>query len=141
MIDSKENTMFSPKDCISRKMMKCHRITAGIFRKHLLPFNITNSQLSILFVTSKHQRLTQSILSEKLSLEKSSMSRNIRRLIESRFLAKDGQKIYLTQKGKVLLKKVIPHWQNAMQEIRAILEEDGEVALNSILSKLSRAKS
>lgn len=44
---------FNPSECISGKVMRLNRITANVFRKYLMPFNITDSQLSILFVLTK----------------------------------------------------------------------------------------
>ncbi|MBO6515704.1 MAG: hypothetical protein JJ975_04050 [Bacteroidia bacterium] len=67
---------FDPRMCISGKMTRINRITANIFRKHLHPYDITNSQTTILFILSKHQGLPQKRLSEIAVLEKSTLLLN-----------------------------------------------------------------
>ncbi|HFC00744.1 MAG TPA: MarR family transcriptional regulator [Phaeodactylibacter sp.] len=130
---------FTPSDCISGKVMKCNRIVANLFRKHLKPFNITDSQLSIIFVISKAKNSNQKKISELLYLEKSTVNRNLNRLLQKGVIAYTGKKeLTLTKQGKQLLNAVIPHWEKAMTEIRILLNEDGENALNLLTKKLTR---
>ncbi|MGX1928016.1 MarR family winged helix-turn-helix transcriptional regulator [Flagellimonas sp. 2504JD4-2] len=120
-------------------MMKCKRIIANIFRKHLRPFGITDSQLSILFVITKGSAVNQKRISEKLHMEKSTVNRNLNRLIDSDYISTDQDSfLFTTEKGKEFLDGIIPHWHNAMAEVREILEQDGENAINLILGKLSK---
>ncbi len=128
----------NPSTCISGNIMKCKRIIANIFRKHLRPFGITDSQLSILFVVTKGNSVNQKRISEKLHMEKSTVNRNLIRLIEKQFISTDENALlFTTKKGKEFLEGVLPHWNNAMSEVRGILEKDGENAINLILTKLS----
>ncbi len=50
--------------------MRLNRATAYVFRKYLKPFNITDNQLSILFVLTYIDGLTQKQLSNITQLEK-----------------------------------------------------------------------
>jgi len=129
----------NPSVCISGNMMKCNRIVANVFRKHLKPFSITDSQLSILFVVTKGKAVNQKKISEILFLEKSTVNRNISRLIDSQYIAFDSN-LFLntTQKGKQFLEKVLPHWDMAMKEIRNILGEEGIEAVALIANKLTK---
>ena len=128
----------NPKACISGKIMRCNRIVASVFRKHLKPFGITNSQLSTLFIISKTPNPTQKLLSDKMYMDKSTVNRNLKRLIENNFIEKITiHDLQVTTKGKELLEQVIPHWENAMTEIKQLLEEEGEEALNIIVQKLT----
>lgn len=128
----------NPQICISRKITTCNRIVASVFRKHLKPFNITNSQLSTLFIISKAPDPTLKLLSDKMYMDKSTVNRNLKRLIENKLIEKlTIHDLQITKKGKVLLEDVIPHWEKAMKEIRELLEEEGESALNIVLHKLT----
>ena len=128
---------FNPLECISGKIMKCNRIVANTFRKHIAQFNITDSQMSIIFVISKAKNLNQKKLSEMLYLEKSTVNRNIDRLLQKEIITyNDSKELVLTSSGMELLKDIIPHWQNAMEEIRQILKEEGENALNLLTTQL-----
>ncbi|WP_299887393.1 MarR family winged helix-turn-helix transcriptional regulator [uncultured Lacinutrix sp.] len=128
----------NPRSCISMKMMKCNRIVSNVFRKYLKPFGITNSQLSTLFVITKANNPTQKLLSQMLYMDKSSVNRNLKRLIDNGYVAKlNIHDLQTTIKGKELLEQVIPHWEKAMKDIREELEDEGELALNMVLQKLT----
>jgi DNA-binding MarR family transcriptional regulator len=128
----------NPRVCISGKMMKCNRIVASVFRKHLKPFGITNSQLSTLFIISKAPNPSLKVLSTMMYMDKSTVNRNLKRLIDNKLIIKlTIHDLQITTQGKSLLEIVIPHWNNAMTEIRELLEEDGEMALNIVLQKLT----
>lgn len=128
-----------PRTCIASKIMKSHRIINGIFRKHLKDFGLTNSQMSILFILSKRGRLKQHVLSEILYLEKSSVSRNMKRLFENELVSRqDFPVIEITEKGLELLESIIPHWNAAMEETRSKLGESGEAGLDMMLTNLTQ---
>ncbi len=119
--------------------MKANRLIGQIYRKHILPFELTNSQLSILFMISNGIHINQAKLAEMLAMEKSTVSRNLRRLLESELIIKSPQNnLTMTRKGKSLLKKVIPAWDQAMKEARSVLGHNGEKAVNLILNKLTK---
>jgi len=130
-----------PRTCLSAKVLLISRITAGIFRKYLGPFNITDSQLSVLFILEKKGGMTQKELSEIVRLEKSSLNRNITRMIENGFLTrKKFPVIDITIKGKELANNVVPEWNKAMDEMHSFLDQDGEEALELVLNKLTNPK-
>lgn len=140
-MDYKNIESFNPQECISGKMTRINRITANIFRKHLKPFGVTNSQLTLLFVLSKKNNLNQKQLSDIAVLEKSSLNRNLNRLIEAGLISKDKFPIIrITEKGKILVDEIIPVWRSAMDEIEDLLEEDGQEALSILISKLHKNK-
>lgn len=121
--------------------MRCNRIIANTFRKHLSQFNVTDSQLSILFIISKIERLNQKKISDILILEKSSVHRNLNRLLQNGLINyKEGTTLSLTKKGKDKLETIIPHWQNAMNEIKIVLSVEGENSLNELHTKLLQIK-
>lgn len=127
---------FNPKECIAGKAMKISRVVTQVFRKHMAAFDVTNSQLTVLFITAKRGAVTQKDLSDMLALEKSTISRNMKRLFDRGLLVKDKKEINITTEGKQFLEEIIPHWRNAMEEIRVLLKDDGEEALNAIIGKL-----
>lgn len=127
----------NPSKCISGKMMRISRLTANIFRKYLSPFDITDSQLSLMFVLYKRGGLTQKQVTDLIHMEKSSLNRNLKRLIERGYLDRSKFPIIsVSLEGKKLLEKVVPEWEKAMSEIRSLLGDDGETAVSSILTKL-----
>ncbi len=127
-----------PRQCISSRILKCNRIISSVFRKHLLPYNITNSQMSILFILAKKGASTQQELATMLYLEKSTISRNMKRLFDGDLIVKKiAKQIEITIAGKDFLEKIIPAWDCAMEESRALLTEKGEEALTLLLNQLT----
>lgn len=132
-----EKTDFS--SCISGKVNRIARVTSSIFRKHLSPHNITESQLSILFVISKKEKITQKLLSDFLLLEKSTVNRGIKRLIKNKYLSESELPLLvITEAGIMFVNQVVPSWQKAMDEISELLKDDGIEEINSVLNKLTR---
>lgn len=129
---------FTPGECISGKIARINRITANIFRKYLAPFKVTDSQLTLLFVLTKAGGLTQKELSDFIYLEKSSLNRNLKRLIEKEFLTrKKFPVIKITHEGKLFVEQIIPEWKKAMAEIRIIIGDEGEQSVSILLKKLT----
>jgi predicted transcriptional regulator len=126
-----------PKLCINGKVSRAKRIVNGVFRKHLKEFGITSSQLSMLFVVSKRGKISQSELGNILYLEKSSVSRNKRRLVSQGWVENEGLNLIMAKDGLMLLDKIIPAWDKAMDEIKDKLGEDGQNGLNVMLSQLT----
>ncbi len=128
----------NPKNCIVSMTMKINRLMNKIFRKHLEGIDITLSQLGMMFLISKKEVIEQHQIGEILILEKSTVTRNLKRLIDGGFLLKKiDRKIYVTTKGKRLVEKAIPKWDNAMSEAREIIKQNGVEAINHLLNKLN----
>jgi len=129
---------FNPSTCISGKMMKCNRIIANVFRKHLAPFHITDSQLSILFIITKANDTNQKKISDILYLEKSTVNRNLKRLLDNNYIMyTEGSYLSITDPGKVFLEELIPHWNTAMKELKLLLSNEGVNSLDFLSKQLS----
>ncbi len=127
-----------PRLCISGRISRIQRIVSEIFRKELKPYDLSNSQLSILFVLSKRPQAMQKEICDILYLEKSSLSRNLTRLFSKNYVTKlDNGMVQISHEGKVHLEKVIPAWENAMKTARKKLREEGEDALQLVLNNLT----
>jgi DNA-binding MarR family transcriptional regulator len=89
-------------------------------------------------VISKAKNPTQKRISELLYLEKSTVNRNLERLLQQKVISfADGKDLVLTEAGLQLLNNIIPHWEKAMTEIKEILTNEGETALNLLAKQLT----
>jgi DNA-binding MarR family transcriptional regulator len=130
-----EKTDFA--SCIAGKVGRISRLTSNIFRKHLAKHDITESQLSILFITSKVKEITQKQISEFYYLEKSTVSRNLKRLVDKGYLdQKQLPRIVITTAGLDFVTEVIPSWESAMKEIKKELGDSGIEAIDEVIAKL-----
>jgi DNA-binding MarR family transcriptional regulator len=74
-----------------------------------------------------------------LALEKSSLSRNLKRLISSDFIFKTSKgELRITEAGKSKLETVIPSWEKAKSEIAIILGTRGQHALDLIINHIAK---
>lgn len=129
---------FNPRNCIASKIQKSNRIINNIFRKHLKQFGLSNSQISILFVLSKKKIISQAELGQFLYLEKSTVNRNIKRLIDNKLLfINSNNKIEISEKGINQVISIIPIWENAMEEVSKLLGEKGNNSLDNVLYTLT----
>ncbi len=130
-----------PRTCISSKISKVNRIVANIFRKHLKPYDITDSQLTALLVITKVGDITQKNIADFLYLEKSTVNRNLKRLIDNEYIKNHSSTKYATtEKGRIFLESVIPQWHLAMDEVQDILGIEGVDALNQLENILTLKK-
>lgn len=138
MTDHPKLNACDPSQCIASRMLKCNRIITAIFRTHLLPYNITSSQIGILFLLNKAGEKSQQALADHLYLEKSTVSRNMQRLLQQGYIVRLGTKLIgITDKGNDFLETLIPAWDKAMAEARARLKGEGEEALTILLNQLT----
>lgn len=140
-MEFKNLSSFNPSACINGQIARIYRISNAIFRKYVSPFGITNSQLSLLFICAKMNHLNQKQLATIAQLEKSSLNRNLRRLVSQGLITKDEfPLIRITTKGRLLLEDVIPAWEEAMQEIKLKLGDEGVASLQMIHQSLTSNK-
>ena len=130
-----------PWICVVSKLSLSLRVVGAIYRRHLKVHNITMSQLALLMVVGKYKFLPQSEIGKKLMLERSTVTRDLKRMIEKGYFIKKYDKsrpvIYITDKGATYTESIIPDWKAATEEAKRKLGEDGEQALNLIIQKLT----
>ena len=124
---------FKFEECISTRVNSISRVIDQVYRKHLSGTETTESQLSILFVLYDKGKVEQKVVSDFLKLEKSSLTRNLSRLIQKGYVIKEGPVnrpiLELTPSGKTKVLEIKPKWQAAMEELYELL---GENAFNSL---------
>jgi len=111
-----------------------------MFRNHFSELNVTNSQSSIFLILLKMEELTQSELGKILDLERSTICRDLARLIEQGYLYKTkGNKsplVGLTKKGKDFALAIFEEWEKGYKETRDLLGKDGIAALRNLEKKI-----
>ena len=135
-----EHENFNPSVCISNKVRQLNRVIANIYRKYLSPFQITDSQLTILFVLTKKGKLPQKDICRGLLLEKSSLNRNLNRLVDRGLISKaDFPLVQITDPGIELVNAIIPEWEKALKETEQLLHNDGVLAIDLLTQKIQQS--
>jgi len=132
--------------CIADKLRLMNRIVTQLYDEALRPTGMTTSQMNILVVVAKYGEATPVELGDWLHMEKSTLSRNVRRLKQNGWLtiqpAETGRThtLKLTSKGSKALQKGLPLWESAQREAQAILGKTGVEEIMRVAGKVRSAE-
>lgn len=118
---------FSPVTCVGGQVRKLNRIISKKYNDAFRHFGINISQVNILFVVSSRQGILQIEIANRLVLERSTLHRDIKRLIDRKLLRTEknlGTKspsVYMTDEGKAFVKSIVPVWKQVQEELDEIL--------------------
>ncbi len=117
--------------CIADKLRLLNRIITQLYDGALRPTGMTTSQMNILVVVAKYGEATPLQVGNWLHMEKSTLSRNLRRLQQNGWLrvleSSKGRthSLKLTSRGSQALEKGLPLWESAQTEAETILGKAG----------------
>jgi DNA-binding MarR family transcriptional regulator len=130
------------RECIAMRVRLLNRLVTKIYDKHLRPYGLRTAQQTILVAISLMQSPTPTQIERRLTLEKSTVSRNVERMQRRGWVefvsSEDGRshRLTLTAKGAELLAETTGAWQAAQKKVVSLLGKRGVTALSSILSTL-----
>ncbi|MEH6535034.1 MAG: MarR family winged helix-turn-helix transcriptional regulator [Psychroserpens sp.] len=130
---------YNVEHCIGNRLRCLSRIVDKDFRSSLKDFDITESQLSILFALTKLGKVEQGKIGEALVLERSTVSRNVKLLEKREILTKTTDyrpEIELTTKGHNLIQAIMPVWESLMDTFMAKIGNEGLENIKSLEEKL-----
>jgi DNA-binding MarR family transcriptional regulator len=92
-------------------------------------------------VIALKQPISPVALSRMLDLEKSSLSRNLRPLIESKLVISEGpreggQSLSVTAKGRTVLQQALPAWHKAQAKIISLTGQDIVSKLDAMIARI-----
>lgn len=126
--------------CIGNRLRALSRIVDKQYRLKLKAFDITESQLSILFALRKMGKVEQGKIGETLVLERSTVSRNVKLLEKREIITRTSDyrpEIELTTKGDELVNTLIPIWKTLMDDLMTKLGLEGLSPLETLENKLT----
>lgn len=127
------------QQCIGSRIRQLSRIVDGYFRSHLAAFGITENQMTILFALHKMGKVEQGVIGQHLSLERSTVSRNIKLLEKRGLVVKSSQyrpDITLTEQGVIMVNQLVPIWESIMDNLFDKLGETGIDSLKKIEERI-----
>lgn len=140
---SNKDDFFIPP-CLCNKVNMISRMINTMYRQAFTNHNISNEQISILLVLNAQKKCTQQFLADKLSIEKSTFSRNIVKMIEhgwiNRVQGKNAKEklISLTAKGRDKHTEVVPVWQEVQRKATRMLGFSTIKELDRMLIELKK---
>lgn len=134
-------------ECLGMPVRMLHRAVSAVYDDALAEHGVGIAQLNLLVAVERlGERATPALITRVLMLEKSSVSREVDRLVERGWVTRSArsdsrsQKLDLTVAGQRLIDAVLPSWEAAQVRVRALLGDVGAEQLRSLGERLRPAE-
>ncbi len=129
-------------NCLARKVRQTNRVLSALYDDALRPHNIKASQFNILVAVGACGSASPAELQQHLDLEKSTVSRNVERMLANGWLEcmpkqERGLTYRLSRKGRQLMQRALPDWKAAQRLARRRLGSKGVQALEQLARSLN----
>ncbi len=127
--------------CLATRVRQLSRIVTRVYDDAMRPLGITASQYTLLAQLASRDGITAVEIGHDLDIEKSTLSRNLKRLMALEHILMDppagrrGRGLHLTLKGREILKKAFPIWQDAQRRTSAVMGIDTRGLLDAMVAK------
>ena len=114
------------------------RTVTGIYDDALRPVGVTVGQLNILAVVLRRGPVSPGVVARRLSIERSTMSRNVERMKRNGWLtirpgdSASSQELRITKEGRRIIEEAAPLWREAQGRARDILGAGGTEAIHQV---------
>jgi len=138
-----DETKMVERVCVAGGVRKLNRMVSAIYDGALAGTGLKTSQFSVLVAVSNRDKAKPAQLIKVLQMDESTLSRNVERMCARGWLRLErgedrrSHLIEVTDKGRALIRKCLPAWQQAQEEVSQRLGADSVAALRSALRKLS----
>jgi DNA-binding MarR family transcriptional regulator len=130
--------------CIATRVRQLSRIVTRVYDEAMRPLGITASQFTLLTQLAQQDAITAVEIGFTLDIEKSTLSRNLKRLLALGHIVMDppagrrGRGLHLTPKGRAVIKDAYPVWLEAQQRAIAVLGADSRSVLDGLLKQAEK---
>ena len=134
------------RTCVLMRARLISRVVTAIYDEGLRPLGIVSPQLALLVIISEIEPATRAEIGRYHHLDRSTLSRNLKPILSQSWAEEvqgegggRGRPIVLTQAGRDLIRKGAPAWRAAQARAKALLGEDGAVAITDIANSIMNA--
>lgn len=131
-------------NCLATRVRQLSRIITRVYDDAVRPLGITASQYTLLAQLASRDGITAVEIGQELDIEKSTLSRNLKRLLALDHISMDppagrrGRGLHLTPKGRSVLVEAYPIWQAAQNRALAAMGQDTRDTLDALLSRAEK---
>jgi DNA-binding MarR family transcriptional regulator len=130
------------RECLAVRLRMLNRVVTNIYDDALRPLGVKASQLNILVVTAKLGLARPADVCDRLQLDISTLSRNAERMKAKGWLEvvsdDDGraQPFRLTAKGRRLLERAMPAWEEAQEKVKKLIGADAVASIDDAVRRI-----
>lgn len=131
-------------NCIALRVRRMSRIITRLYDDALRPFGITASQYTLLTILAQQDGVTAVEIGADLDIEKSTLSRNLKRLVALGLIEMDapagrrGRGLHLTNKGEDIIKLAFPVWSGTQERVKSIVGSDISGQVDGLLGSVEK---
>jgi DNA-binding MarR family transcriptional regulator len=130
--------------CVATRVRQLSRIITRVYDDAMRPLGITGSQFTLLTQLAQQDGITAVEIGYSLDIEKSTLSRNLKRLLALGLIVMDppagrrGRGLHLTPKGQAVIKDAYPVWHAAQQRTLSAMGADSRGTLDRLVQSAER---
>jgi DNA-binding MarR family transcriptional regulator len=130
--------------CISTRVRQLSRIITRVYDDAMRPLGITASQFTLLTQLAQQDGITAVEIGHTLDIEKSTLSRNLKRLLALGHITMDppagrrGRGLHLTPKGQGVIQQGYPVWREAQTRTIRVLGPESRNTLDGLLGQAEK---
>lgn len=132
------------ESCIATRVRQLSRIVTRVYDDAMRSHGITASQFTLLTQLAQQDGITAAEIGFTLDIEKSTLSRNLKRLLALGHIIMDppagrrGRGLHLTPKGQLVIKEAYPVWQAAQKRATEVMGRDSRATLDDLVQHAER---
>ncbi len=130
--------------CLATRVRQLSRIVTRIYDDALRPHKITASQFTLLTQLAQTDGITAAEIGLELDIEKSTLSRNLKRLLALGHIVMDppagrrGRGLHLTPRGRAVIRDAYPVWQATQRRATEIMGRECRETLDQLLGQAEK---
>lgn len=130
--------------CIATRVRQLSRIITRVYDDALRSHKITASQFTLLTQLAQTDGITAAEIGLELDIEKSTLSRNLKRLLALGHIIMDppagrrGRGLHLTARGKAVIREAYPVWQAAQRRANDVMGKESRSTLDGLLAQAEK---
>jgi len=134
----------SSAECVALRVRRMSRIITRIYDEALRPLKLTASQFTLLTAIAQQDGITAAEIGAALDIEKSTLSRNLKRLEALGYMSMDppagrhGRGLHLSETGRVAILTAFPIWKETQARVAEVLGNSSREAFDDMLANAER---
>jgi len=121
---SRAQSLKISRECLGLRARILNRVVSRIYDEELRAHDLKISQFTILVAISMHPKVRAVDLGQALEIEKSSLSRNLKHMVEQAWL-RQSEGLEITAAGERVLQGAYPAWTKAQARVKKRLSAEG----------------
>jgi len=130
--------------CLATRVRQLSRIITRVYDDAMRPLGITASQYTLLAQLAARDDITAVEIGHELDIEKSTLSRNLKRLLVLGHIIMDppagrrGRGLHLTTKGQAIIQDAYPIWRAAQDRAVSAMGPNTRELLDGLLTQAEK---